>query len=67
MLVCHCHRVNDRTIRQHVREGADSVRRVARASRAGTCCGGCKPLVAEVVADEKAKITFAILQSGSAA
>ena len=49
MLVCHCKVVNDRTIRRCVDEGAHTRREVGRACGAGTCCGGCRTLVDEVI------------------
>ena len=52
MYVCHCTGVNDRTIRSCVAGGARSVDDVADACGAGSVCGGCRPLVAELVAGE---------------
>lgn len=49
MLVCHCNRVSDREIRAHARQGGATVRSVCQASRAGTNCGGCMPLVKDLV------------------
>ena len=45
MLVCHCHRVCDRTIRLCVRVGARSAADVGASCGAGTACGGCKPTI----------------------
>ena len=53
MVVCHCEAVNDGRIRAEVRNGAESVVDVMLGCRAGTQCGGCRPAIAEVVADEK--------------
>ena len=50
MLVCHCHRVNDERIDQVLAAGADGVRGVVRATRAGTGCGGCIPVLRELCA-----------------
>ena len=55
MRVCHCYDVSDRTIRRLARDGATH-REVVRACRAGTSCGGCRPLVKELVADEHALV-----------
>jgi len=52
MLVCHCRRVNDREIRQCVRDGCTSARTVSRICGAGSGCGGCMPLVKALVKDE---------------
>jgi bacterioferritin-associated ferredoxin len=48
VLVCHCHRVNDARVDQVLTAGADGVRGVVRATRAGTGCGGCLPLLREL-------------------
>lgn len=47
MLVCHCYRVNDSRIDQVLDAGADGIRAVVRATRAGTGCGGCIPMLRE--------------------
>src|SRR5690606_8981012 len=49
MLVCHCKRVCDRTIRQCVIDGARTVDQVGAACRAGTGGGGCRPLVEALI------------------
>lgn len=45
VLVCHCHRVCDREIRAAARAGARSREEVGAACRAGTGCGGCRPVI----------------------
>lgn len=52
MIVCHCKVVNDRTIREVIRGGARSPRQVALACNAGRRCGGCRPLICELIASE---------------
>jgi bacterioferritin-associated ferredoxin len=49
MLVCHCRGVTDRQLRSAVKDGAGSVREVARATGAGLRCGGCRSAVSQVV------------------
>lgn len=49
MLVCHCKRVNDRTIRAAVESGAKCRGQVAKACGAGTGCGGCIPEVERII------------------
>lgn len=51
MLVCHCRGVSDRQIKRAVKNGACSLREVARATGAGMRCGGCRENVAQVVED----------------
>ncbi len=52
MLVCHCKRVSSRIIRECVQAGARDAASVSRACGAGTGCGGCRPLVHELVERE---------------
>lgn len=54
MLVCHCHRVTDTRIDQVLDAGAVGVRGVVRATRAGTGCGGCIPLLRDLCATQRA-------------
>lgn len=51
MLVCHCHRVNDLRIDQVLSTGARGVGTVVRATRAGSSCGGCIPLLRQLCAE----------------
>ena len=52
MLVCHCLRVFDRTIRQCVRDGAVTQAAVTAACGAGSRCGGCRASI-EVIVDRE--------------
>jgi len=52
MIVCHCQAVNDRAIREAIRRGARSPREIALACQAGRRCGGCLPVVRELLAGE---------------
>lgn len=52
MIVCHCHAVSDRRIRELVRAGARSVRDVARRTGAGSGCEGCASTLREIVERE---------------
>jgi bacterioferritin-associated ferredoxin len=54
MLVCHCMRVRSQDIAEAVEAGARTVREVARCTGAGTRCGGCGPLVVELVHEQVA-------------
>ena len=50
MIICHCHRVSDREVREAYASGAGRVRAVASCTRAGTQCGGCVNHLREVLA-----------------
>ena len=53
MIVCHCTQTSDRAVRALAREGAESVEDVMSACGAGACCGGCKPLLEELIVEER--------------
>ena len=55
MIVCHCRALSDRKIREVIRRGAHSPREVAIACHAGRTCGGCIPLVRELIASETSR------------
>jgi NAD(P)H-nitrite reductase large subunit len=56
LLVCHCNAVCDRTIRECIRGGARSVDDVARSCDAGGGCGGCRPVIEELLARERGAV-----------
>ena len=60
MLVCHCHRVTDTRIDQILTAGADGVRGVVRATRAGSGCGGCIPMLRQLCADRATESSCAL-------
>ena len=49
MLVCHCKGLTDREVRRAIRAGACTQREVAREYGAGSVCGGCQPLIDELL------------------
>jgi bacterioferritin-associated ferredoxin len=49
VLVCHCHRISDRTVKLCVRGGASTADDVGRSCGAGTACGGCRPAIEAIV------------------
>jgi NAD(P)H-nitrite reductase large subunit len=51
MLVCHCFAVNDGRVREAVADGARTVDDVVARCGAGGRCGGCRPLVADLLAE----------------
>ena len=53
MILCHCKSVSDKSVRSAIRCGASNVRDVARACGAGTGCGGCRPLIQELIRTEQ--------------
>jgi len=49
MIVCLCHGVNDRKIRETIEAGAETVRDVGQKCGAGTDCGGCKRQIKQLI------------------
>jgi len=54
MIVCHCKGITDRDIRKAVLEGASTRTDVESLCQAGTECGGCRPLIEQLVGVEPA-------------
>lgn len=50
MIVCHCRAVNHRQIEAAALCGASSVREIVGACGAGGVCGGCRPVIEELLA-----------------
>ncbi len=53
--VCSCHNIAAGPIRHAVREGCEDVPGVKACTRAGTGCGSCVPVIAELIDTELAK------------
>jgi bacterioferritin-associated ferredoxin len=49
MLVCHCKGVTEHELRSAIRSGACTRRELARECGAGSVCGGCRPLIDELL------------------
>ena len=56
MIVCHCHGVTDREIRESVQNGARTCADVAECCGASSGCGGCASLVSEIVHGERRRL-----------
>ena len=50
MVVCHCRAVNDKAIVAEILSGAVDADTLAERCGAGTRCGGCRPVVEELLA-----------------
>lgn len=51
MIVCICRAVSDRTIDAVIDDGAGTVAEVGERCGAGTCCGACRPAIAEMISE----------------
>jgi bacterioferritin-associated ferredoxin len=51
MFVCHCRAVTDGEIREAIAAGACDLDEVGRSCGAGITCGGCCPLIQELLAE----------------
>jgi len=49
MLVCHCKGLSDREIDRAIRSGAATPCEVAQRCGAGSVCGGCRPVIHELI------------------
>ncbi|MGB3798074.1 MAG: molybdopterin-dependent oxidoreductase, partial [Alteraurantiacibacter sp.] len=49
-LVCVCHDVGEKTLHNAIDEGADTLPRLCEVTRAGTNCGSCRPILAQLLA-----------------
>jgi bacterioferritin-associated ferredoxin len=49
MLVCHCKGVSERELRSAIQSGACTRRELARECGAGSVCGGCRPVIDELI------------------
>ena len=52
MIVCHCRAISDRAIRASIRDGATTLDAVCAATGASGCCGGCEPVVSDILDEE---------------
>jgi NAD(P)H-nitrite reductase large subunit len=52
VIVCQCRAVSDRILRASIREGATTVDALREVTGASDCCGGCEPLVTEILDQE---------------
>jgi bacterioferritin-associated ferredoxin len=59
MFVCHCRAVTDREIREAIAAGARDLDEVGSRCGAGITCGGCCPLIQELLAESGAETAAA--------
>lgn len=48
-VVCLCKHVTNKTIRDAIKNGADTVEEVGKVTCAGTECGACKKIIEEMI------------------
>ena len=49
MIVCHCRAMNDRELRSVIEGGALDLEAIAEVCGAGARCGGCEPMLADLL------------------
>ncbi|MBA3288718.1 MAG: (2Fe-2S)-binding protein [Acidimicrobiia bacterium] len=54
-LVCLCHGVSERRVRHEIDAGATTIEDIAERCRAGSCCAGCHPTLADLLVDGAAR------------
>jgi len=70
MLVCQCRGVSEREVRSAIASGACTHRAVARECGAGSVCGGCRPMIDELLdahapAPEAPRLGFELASAAS--
>ena len=61
MVVCHCERVNDRTIRKLIRDAEITVDEVIARCGAGGRCGGCRDSIEKLI-DARVGVRAAVVR-----
>jgi bacterioferritin-associated ferredoxin len=59
MYVCVCNAVTDRQIEHAVADGADGLDAVIARTGAGACCGSCRPLLLDIIEEQRAPTALA--------
>ena len=60
MVVCHCERVNDRTIRKLLRDAEVTIDDVIARCGAGGRCGGCRDSIEQLLDATNANVRSAV-------
>jgi bacterioferritin-associated ferredoxin len=61
VVICHCHAVNDRRIRDEIASGALDADALADRCGAGTRCGSCVPVVESILATAVVEVRSPVL------
>jgi bacterioferritin-associated ferredoxin len=56
VLICHCRKVNDGVARAAIAAGATDLEGLAEICRAGSGCGGCHPMLEELLRGAGSKV-----------
>jgi bacterioferritin-associated ferredoxin len=66
MLVCHCFVIRACDVRTAIARGARTPGEVARACRAGAGCGGCQPVIEELLDEHADRLHLAAARRATA-
>jgi len=64
MVICHCERVNERTIRRLIRGSEVTIDEVIAECGAGGRCGGCRNTIEQMLLDAGVKVRVAARAAG---
>lgn len=59
MFVCICSAVSDRQVERAIQEGAHSLDALAGKTGAGACCGSCRPLLLDIIEQQRCPMALA--------
>ncbi|MFI3251509.1 MAG: (2Fe-2S)-binding protein [bacterium] len=48
-VICHCYNIKESTVKEAIANGADTLEKVMKATKAGTACGGCKKRIEKLI------------------
>jgi nitrite reductase (NADH) large subunit len=65
-IVCNCNKVSERTLREAIAAGADSVAALGAVTKAGTGCGSCKGELSELVLTQPSKNVVSLPMAATA-
>lgn len=57
VIICHCRGINDQSVRDAIDDGMETVEELAEICGTGSDCGGCRPVLAELIVERTGQST----------